>query len=464
MELTSRRRLLALLVLVWLSLAAVAVVWGLVRSQDDIGDRAREALAAAGLDGVLLDVEGRDVIIVDAPDGSAGAIVAALEEVDGVRRVDFGGGRAAEDMTEPTVLDETLVAPTTAPTTTVPEATTSSAAPTTATTTTTVAEAPTEALVVATLDGGRFRLSGVVPDEETARALLAGANLAYAPFVESNLEVNPEVAPVPWLAGAPVGIGLLPMITEGTIRVEGDQVRLDGSSPNPQYLAAFEAALGGVFGLPVDASAVEITNLAPPLFRAFMSEGTLTLSGVLPSEETRQIIVGGARAAYGDAAVVDQTEVSDGLYVSFWMYTMPGVFELFRPFPEYEILVEDGVTSGALRGGASFAFDSAELTPEHQQLLGIGAAILSRDLSLGTAVEGHTDSVGRAAYNQRLSERRAQAAVDFLVGAGIAPERLRAVGYGETRPRASNDTAAGRTENRRLEFVFGPVAEVVGGP
>ncbi len=98
-----------------------------------------------------------------------------------------------------------------------------------------------------------------------------------------------------------------------------------------------------------------------------------------------------------------------------------------------------------------------------QQLLSVAAAILSRDLSLGMAAEGHTDSIGPDDYNQRLSERRAQAAYDFLVAAGIAPERLRAVGFGESRPAVPNDTEENRAINRRVEFIFGPVAEVAGG-
>ncbi len=67
-------------------------------------------------------------------------------------------------------------------------------------------------------------------------------------------------------------------------------------------------------------------------------------------------------------------------------------------------------------------------------------------------VEGHTDDVGREAANLRLSQRRAQAVRAYLVRKGIAPDRLEAVGYGPTRPLASNKTAKGRAQNRRTEF------------
>ena len=154
--------------------------------------------------------------------------------------------------------------------------------------------------------------------------------------------------------------------------------------------------------------------------------------------------------------------VQEGLYTAFWVYTMPGVFQLLAPFPEYEFRVVDGVITGAIRGGASFDFESAELTPELEGVLQVGAAILTRDFSLGTSVEGHTDSIGTDEFNQTLSEARAKAAFDYLVSLGIAPERLKAVGFGETRPVASNATPSGRTDNRRIEFQFGPVAEILG--
>lgn len=67
-------------------------------------------------------------------------------------------------------------------------------------------------------------------------------------------------------------------------------------------------------------------------------------------------------------------------------------------------------------------------------------------------VEGHTDSVGSNATNQRLSEERANAVRDFLINEGIPGSRLEAIGYGEDRPIASNNTRAGRTQNRRVEI------------
>lgn len=69
-------------------------------------------------------------------------------------------------------------------------------------------------------------------------------------------------------------------------------------------------------------------------------------------------------------------------------------------------------------------------------------------------IEGHTDNVGPADVNQRLSEERARAVVDYLVGTkGIAADRLEAVGHGAARPAADNETPEGRQTNRRVELV-----------
>ena len=72
-------------------------------------------------------------------------------------------------------------------------------------------------------------------------------------------------------------------------------------------------------------------------------------------------------------------------------------------------------------------------------------------------IEGHTDSTGSDSYNQLLSERRASSVRDFLLNQGIKPRRTRATGYGERYPIASNDTAAGREQNRRVELTLGPM-------
>ncbi len=111
-------------------------------------------------------------------------------------------------------------------------------------------------------------------------------------------------------------------------------------------------------------------------------------------------------------------------------------------------------TSGRVRlYGINFDTDSDVLRSESTSMLNQIVATLKRDLSLSLTIEGHTDSTSTAQHNQQLSEKRAAAVKAFLVGAGIAAERLMTIGFGATRPVATNDSAIGRAENRRVELV-----------
>ena len=97
----------------------------------------------------------------------------------------------------------------------------------------------------------------------------------------------------------------------------------------------------------------------------------------------------------------------------------------------------------------NFAFDSSKVQTQYFDDLSELATFLKRFQDVQVEVEGHTDSVGAADYNQSLSQRRAQAVVDHLVTQhGIERSRLMPRGYGESQPVASNDTEEGRAENR----------------
>ena len=82
------------------------------------------------------------------------------------------------------------------------------------------------------------------------------------------------------------------------------------------------------------------------------------------------------------------------------------------------------------------------------------AGIVSGHPGLRLDVEGHTDSVGGDDYNQRLSEQRGGAVRDYLIQQGMQAGSVTAKGFGKTQPAASNDTAAGRQQNRRVELVI----------
>lgn len=99
-----------------------------------------------------------------------------------------------------------------------------------------------------------------------------------------------------------------------------------------------------------------------------------------------------------------------------------------------------------------FEFDKAELRPEDRELLSRVAGILLSSQDYTVSVNGHTDDVGTEAYNQKLSERRAQAVRDYLVSAGLPPDILSVTGHGKTLPLVRGNSDEARAKNRRVEL------------
>lgn len=100
----------------------------------------------------------------------------------------------------------------------------------------------------------------------------------------------------------------------------------------------------------------------------------------------------------------------------------------------------------------NFKTGKSELTAEAKQVLDQIAVGLSSQSSLKVEIAGHTDSVGAAAMNKKLSQSRADAVRAYLIGKGVAPAQLNSKGYGPDKPVADNKTPSGRAQNRRVEF------------
>ncbi len=109
-----------------------------------------------------------------------------------------------------------------------------------------------------------------------------------------------------------------------------------------------------------------------------------------------------------------------------------------------------------LAGSVLFDFDSDRIRPDAERTLREVVTVLKELSGRPVRIEGHTDSIASEEYNQQLSERRAAAVLRWLVEHGVDEARLRAVGFGETRPVADNSTAEGRQKNRRVEIVVEP--------
>lgn len=119
------------------------------------------------------------------------------------------------------------------------------------------------------------------------------------------------------------------------------------------------------------------------------------------------------------------------------------------------------VTKVSLEADAYFDFDKAVLKPAGQQRIDAEIAKLGEVDLNAVVAEGHTDATGPAAYNQKLSERRAQAVKAYMVSKGIPADRITIKGMGETAPVADNKTREGRAKNRRVEIEFNATQRVV---
>ena len=110
----------------------------------------------------------------------------------------------------------------------------------------------------------------------------------------------------------------------------------------------------------------------------------------------------------------------------------------------------------------SFDSNSSEIKPGFHSSLDKIADVLVRYGKTYLVIVGHTDDVGTSEYNQSLSERRSGAVREYLQNQGVVPQRLEALGRGETEPRAANAKEEGRSLNRRVEILIEPVVQEAG--
>ncbi len=105
----------------------------------------------------------------------------------------------------------------------------------------------------------------------------------------------------------------------------------------------------------------------------------------------------------------------------------------------------------------AFDVDSTQIKPGFTSTMQTISSIVKKYGKTHLSLVGHTDSTGTTAYNQNLSERRAESVKRYLIGQGVIEQRLSAYGLGEDKPRADNNTEFGRSLNRRVEIVIEPI-------
>jgi OOP family OmpA-OmpF porin len=451
----------------WPGIIPLVVFWAIAAwnstapLEADLAARSTSALKDTVLDKTRIEVSGRDVsLAADAfsEDGRRGA-VAAVEAVPGVRLVN----------------DETRLIPEASP-----------------------------FVWSAERDVARVTLGGSAPLPATKGKLVEAARAALGGVEVVDQMQMSRGAPPRFDGAALLLVDQIPKLKEGKITISDGNVSLSGMARD---LGGREAIASALKNLPEGFSVAASDIKAPPyVFQAYKDPVavTLTLTGYVPDNNVHAAIAAAAARKVFSEKVVDNLKASIGAPSGFVSAVVPALGALSRlstgtlVVTDREIkLSGDALFDAAvtqIRAGLAKDFPEgwqvkadisvkpaaapvdptvcqqlfSELLAKGRIRFEPGRAIIDQDsaglldrlietaLRCPTAdieIAGHTDADGEDAANQALSERRAQAVLDYLVRAGLPANRFTPTGYGSSQPVASNDTDEGKAQNRRIDFL-----------
>ena len=451
----------------WPGVIPLVLFWGLAAwfntapLEADLAARSTEALKGAVLNKTGVEVSGRDVTLsADAfsEDGRRDAVT-AVEAVAGVRRVN----------------DETRLVPEAKP-----------------------------FVWSAERDVVRVTLGGSAPLPASKGKLLDAAHADLGGVEVVDQMALARGAPQHFEDAAVLLIGQIGKLKDGKISISDTKVTLSGMA---RELGDREAIAAALKDLPEGFSVAANDVKAPPyIFQAYKDPVamTLTLSGYVPDKAVHEAVDAAAARKFFSEKVVDNLKASVGAPSGFAAAVVPALGALSRLSTGTLVVTDREVklsgdalydaAAAQIRAGlgkdfpqgfqfkpdisikpASAPVDATVCQQLFSELLGKGkilfesgratidpdsAGLLDRlietALRCPTAnieVGGHTDADGEDAANQALSEKRAQAVVDYLVKAGLPANRFTAVGYGSTQPVGNNETDEGKAQNRRIEFL-----------
>jgi outer membrane protein OmpA-like peptidoglycan-associated protein/osmotically-inducible protein OsmY len=402
----------------------LGVKWLSPKIEDDIANRIASQLAQNGQLWADATVKGREVTLTgEAPDSDAkAAVLADMSKV-------FGIAKVHDNMT--------VVGETSGTTVDRDETATLTKAEKQKLKLDMAAKAKAEAdyALVIEKDGDRVTISGTVPSESDKDLLqrLATTHYGAGNTDLSQLQVA-EGAPAGWRVAAGSVLFNMVNLEKATATLSGREVMVSGTVLDQQFSMQMEEAIK--LALPKNykiAFAVEEAPVTVPAAEVD-AEPSVAVAEVTPTEVK---IDQAAEAKTISPAGTNDTEVKPA-----------------QPTDEPTLAaVEPAAGCDISKAKLHFDFDKAELRAADAPVIASVAATLTacEDMKAVT-VAGYTDVTGSKLYNKWLSQQRAEAGMRGLMRAGVAKDRLQAVGYGEKDPVASNKTRAGRAQNRRVEF------------
>ena len=375
-----------------LLLGVLAFAIGKNRIDDDFTDKSRAALDVAGLQGVSTNSNWGGITL-------RGPAALKTEALTAVLTMKNHG-----DVHNFRYVDDGSAAPTT---TTAAAATTSSAATTVATTVpapSTTAAATTTSTAAATTVATTVAPAPLSVDV-TADA--AAKSVTLTGFVATDAEKASIVA------AAVAAFGQANVIDQLTVKAGTPAAGVDGA-------VAQLGTLIGAFGSKVNNGTAHLSDTKLTVTgTGFTAQGATDANALLDAAKAAGVTVNGmiAAPAAPDSATL-QARLRDLLG----------------------------------RSGINFASGLSDITAESQGILDTAAQSILQVPGVNLQVAGHTDNVGSAASNQTLSQQRADAVRQYLVGKGVPAGQLTAAGFGASQPIAANDSPEGRAQNRRIEF------------
>jgi len=451
----------------WPGTIPLAILWALAAwtsttpLEAELGSRSTAALKDILLDKSRVTVSGRDVTLAaDAfsEDGRRSA-VAAIEAVAGVRLVD----------------DETRLIPEARP-----------------------------FVWSAERDVVRLTLTGSSPLPASKGKLLEAARAGLGGVEVVDQTKLSRGAPPHFDEAALLALDQVAKLKDGKITISDTRISLSGMA---RELGGREAIAAALKNLPEGFSVASNEVKAPPyVFQANKDPvaQTLTFTGYVPDNSVHGAIVAAAGRKFFSEKVVDNLKASLGAPAGFANAVVPALgalsrlstgtlvvsdrevklsgdalyeaasaqlrANLIKDFPQgWQLKAEISVKPAAApvdatvcqqlfsevlgKGTVRFESGRSNLDPDSAGLLDHLTEIALRCPATNIEVAGHTDADGDNAANQTLSEKRAQAVVDYLVKAGLPASRFSAVGYGSAQPVAANDNDEGKARNRRIEFL-----------
>jgi OmpA-OmpF porin, OOP family len=450
----------------WPGVIPLAALWAIAAWSNtaplevDLAARSTAALKDTVLDKTRIAVAGRDVTFAaDAfsEDGRHSAL-AAVEAVPGVRLVN----------------DETRLVPEAKP-----------------------------FVWSAERDVVRVTLSGSSPLPASKNRLVEAARTAVG-GVEVVDQMNlSRGAPPRFDNAALLLIDQIGKLKDGKITISDSKVNLSGMARD---LGGREAIAAALKNLPEGFSVANEIKAPPYIFQAYKDPVavTLTLTGYVPDNNVHASLAAAAGRKFFSEKVVDNLKASIGAPSGFANAVAPALGALSRlstgtlvvsdrevklsgdafydaaaaqiragfgkEFPQGWQLKADISVKPAVapvdatvcqqlfndllaKGKIRFESGRATIDPDSAGLLDRLVETALRCPAANIEIAGHTDTDGEDAFNQTLSEKRAQAVMDYLVKAGMPASRFAATGYGSTQPVASNDTDEGKAQNRRIDFL-----------